>query len=108
MRTRSTGAALLSLLTGLYASASGCCALHGHEQIFVIADGMGGHAAGEVAAGVAVESIEKFIRRSHETTDVSWPFGIDPTVSLDAIGATPKPLKSPYSALKGPLVMVTS
>jgi PPM family protein phosphatase len=53
-------------------------------QLYVVADGMGGHAAGEIAAQVAVESIEKFIRRSHDTTDFSWPFGIDPTLSFEA------------------------
>ena len=53
-------------------------------QLFIVADGMGGHAAGEVAARVAVESIENFIRRSHEAGDFSWPFGVDPTLSFDA------------------------
>ena len=53
-------------------------------QLFVVADGMGGRTAGDVAAGVAVESIENFVRRSHATSDFSWPFGVDPTLSLDA------------------------
>jgi protein phosphatase len=53
-------------------------------QLYVIADGMGGHSAGEVASRLAVEAVVGFIRRSHEDTDVSWPYGIDPTLSLQA------------------------
>lgn len=53
-------------------------------RLFIVADGMGGHVAGEVAAHVAVDSIENFIRRSHQTTDFSWPYGVEPSLSVDA------------------------
>lgn len=50
--------------------------------LFVVADGMGGHAAGEVASQLAVESIENFIRRSQDSGDLSWPCGIDPLLTF--------------------------
>jgi PPM family protein phosphatase len=53
-------------------------------SLFCVADGMGGHDAGEVASALAIEAITAFIRRSAADTDFSWPYGIDRTLSFDA------------------------
>lgn len=50
--------------------------------LYVVADGMGGHSAGEVASRLATEAIEGFVGRSHDDSDFSWPYGIDPQLSL--------------------------
>ena len=53
--------------------------------LFLVADGMGGHAAGEVASGVVVESVAAFIEET-AGADINrtWPFPFEPELSLEA------------------------
>jgi serine/threonine protein phosphatase PrpC len=53
--------------------------------LFVVADGMGGHVAGEVASRVAVESIAAFIEETAGTDrNRTWPFPFEPELSFEA------------------------
>lgn len=53
-------------------------------QLYAVADGIGGHNAGEVASGLALEALCGFVRRSATDTDLSWPYGVAPDISFQA------------------------
>ena len=49
-------------------------------DLFIVADGMGGHRAGDVASRLATDTIAEFFK-STATEDVTWPFHFDTTLS---------------------------
>jgi serine/threonine protein phosphatase PrpC len=49
-------------------------------DLFVVADGMGGHRAGDVASMLATETISEFFK-STANDDVTWPFHFDTNLS---------------------------
>jgi serine/threonine protein phosphatase PrpC len=53
------------------------------QRLFVVADGMGGHAAGEVASKVAVDAINEFVCLTSGDEEITWPFGLDENISYD-------------------------
>ena len=49
-------------------------------DLYVVADGMGGHRAGDVASRIATETIGEFFK-STANDDVTWPFHFDTNLS---------------------------
>jgi len=54
------------------------------QGVYVVADGMGGHNAGEVASEIAVKTVEDFFLKSSRDEEMTWPYKLDPSLSLDA------------------------
>ncbi len=50
------------------------------HDLFIVADGMGGHRAGDVASRLATDTIADFFR-STANEDVTWPYHFDTTLS---------------------------
>jgi PPM family protein phosphatase len=50
------------------------------EQLFIVADGMGGHAMGEVASKMAADTLGEFYQRTKDE-DATWPYKMDRQLS---------------------------
>lgn len=57
------------------------CILPEH-RLFIVADGMGGHRAGDVASKMATHAISTFFQAT-ATEDATWPFSFDPHLSVE-------------------------
>lgn len=51
--------------------------------VYIVADGMGGHQAGDVASRLAVETISDFLARSRHDDSLTWPFGLNAELTSD-------------------------
>lgn len=53
------------------------------QGLFIIADGMGGHSHGDMAAELAISTMRHYLESSRDL-DASWPFGFNFDLSVDA------------------------
>jgi protein phosphatase len=51
-------------------------------DLFIVADGMGGHRAGDVASKMATHTIASFFQATSKE-DATWPFHFDPHLSVE-------------------------
>jgi serine/threonine protein phosphatase PrpC len=47
------------------------------DHLYVVADGMGGHASGEVASKMAIDTLREFFKATSADPEATWPYKMD-------------------------------
>ena len=47
------------------------------DHLYVVADGMGGHASGEVASQMAIDTLRDFFKATSADPEATWPYKMD-------------------------------
>lgn len=53
------------------------------SRLAIVADGMGGHASGEVASKLAVQTVVGYFRDTADEQTITWPFKVDRGIRAD-------------------------
>jgi protein phosphatase len=58
-------------------------AVYSEHGLYMVADGMGGHASGEVASRMAIETMRDFFAQTSGDPEKTWPYKMDRTKDYD-------------------------